>query len=61
MTYNRNVKIHRFALLARLMKHGIIDNVDWSWIRVYVVRNHFLPLDVDIHDCWFLKPLFSVI
>ncbi len=59
MTYNRNVKIHRFALLVRLMKHGIIDNVDWSWIRGYEVRNHFLPLDVDIHDCWFLKPLFT--
>ena len=59
MTYNRNVKIHRFALLVHLMKKGIIQNVDWSWIRGFEVRNHFIPKNIDLFDCWFLKPLFD--
>ena len=59
MTYNRNVKIHRFALLVHLKKQNIIENVDWSWIRGFEVRNNFMPTDVDLLDCWFLKPLFN--
>lgn len=59
MTYNRNVKIHRFALLVHLTKKNIIQNVDWSWIRGFEVRNHFIPKDIDLLDCWFLKPLFD--
>lgn len=59
MTYNRNVKIHRFALLVHLMKQNIINNVDWSWIRGFEVRNSFIPKDIELTDCWFLKPLFN--
>ena len=59
MTYNRHVKIHRFALLVHLIKLKIIDNVDWSWIRGFEVRTNFLPKNINLSDCWFLKPLFN--
>ena len=35
MTYNRMPKHHRFALLVHLMRHNILDNTDWSWLRGY--------------------------
>jgi hypothetical protein len=59
MTYNRHVKIHRFALLVKLMKHNIIDNTDWTWVRGYEVREHFLKSDIDLSESWYLKPLFN--
>jgi hypothetical protein len=59
MTYNRMVKIHRFALIVKLMKYNLINEVDWSWIRGYDVRNNFLPAGINLHDCWFLRPLFT--
>jgi hypothetical protein len=59
MTYNRMVKIHRFGLIVKLMKYNLIDEVDWSWIRGYDVRNNFLPVGINLRDCWFLRPLFT--
>jgi hypothetical protein len=59
MCYNRNVKSHRFATLVRLKKQNIIDNVDWSWIRGYEVRKNFLPINVDLKECWFLLKIFT--
>jgi len=59
MCYNRSVKIHRFALLVYLIKHNIIDSVDWSWIRGYEVRDHFIPKDTILSESWFLKTFFN--
>jgi len=59
MTYNRQVKIHRFALLVKLMKHNIIDNIDWSWIRGYEVKEHMLPPNTDFFNSWYLKSHFT--
>ncbi len=42
MSYNRKVKIHRFALLVYLMYHNIVDDTDWSWIRGYEMRELFI-------------------
>lgn len=33
MSYNRNLKAHRFFFLCLLKKHNILDSVDWSWLR----------------------------
>ena len=33
MSYNRNLKAHRFFFLCLLKKQGILDNTDWSWLR----------------------------
>lgn len=33
MSYNRNLKAHRFFFLCLLKKHRLLDNVDWSWLR----------------------------
>lgn len=33
MSYNRNLKAHRFFFLCLLKKQGILDNIDWSWLR----------------------------
>jgi hypothetical protein len=33
MSYNRNLKAHRFFFLCLLKKHGLLDNTDWSWLR----------------------------
>ena len=41
MSYNRKVKIHRFALLVYLMYHNIVDDTDWSWIRGYEIKELF--------------------
>lgn len=41
MSYNRKVKIHRFALLVYLMYHNIVDDTDWSWIRGYELKEQF--------------------
>jgi hypothetical protein len=59
MTYNRQVKIHRFALLVKLMKHNIIDNIDWSWIRGYEVKEHMLPPNTNFFNSWYLKSHFT--
>lgn len=59
MCYNRNVKIHRFALLVHLMKNNIINSVDWSWIRGNEVREKFILKDESLSLSWFLKPLFN--
>lgn len=60
MTYNRHVKIHRFALLVKLMKYNIIDNTDWTWVRGYEVRQNFLQSGIDLSESWYLKPLFNI-
>jgi hypothetical protein len=59
MSYNRQVKIHRFALLVKLMKHNIIDNIDWSWIRGYEVKEHMLPPNTNFFNSWYLKSHFT--
>ena len=59
MTYNRHVKEHRFALLVHLMKHNILDNIDWSWIRGYQVNEHNLINNENLNNSMFLKKLFT--
>jgi hypothetical protein len=59
MSYNRQIKIHRFALLVNLMKHNIIDNVDWSWIRGYEVKENMLPPNTNLFNSWYLKSHFT--
>jgi hypothetical protein len=33
MSYNRNLKAHRFFFLCLLKKHKLLDSIDWSWLR----------------------------
>ena len=33
MSYNRNLKAHRFFFLCLLKKYNLLDNIDWSWLR----------------------------
>ena len=33
MSYNRNLKAHRFFFLCLLKKHGLLGSIDWSWLR----------------------------
>lgn len=33
MSYNRNLKAHRFFFLCLLKKYNILENTDWSWLR----------------------------
>jgi len=47
MTYNRMPKFHRFALLVHLMRHNILDNTDWSWLRGYELSELYLGRESD--------------
>jgi hypothetical protein len=38
MCHNRSPKTHRYTLLVMLMKHGILENVDWSLIMGWSKR-----------------------
>ena len=59
MCYNRSVKSHRFGLLGHLMRHNIIDTIDWSWIRGYEIMKHYLKSEHDLMNSWFLNEIFS--
>ena len=59
MCYNRHIKEHRFALLIRLMKNNILDNVDWSWIRGYQVSENNLINDENLNESVILQKLFT--
>lgn len=59
MSYNRHVKEHRFALLVRLMKNKILDNVDWSWIRGYQINENNLINHENLNQSEILKKLFT--
>jgi hypothetical protein len=47
MTYNRMPKFHRFALLVHLMRHNILDNTDWSWLRGYELSELYSGRELD--------------
>jgi hypothetical protein len=55
MTYNRMPKFHRFALLVHLMRHNILDNTDWSWLRGYELNELYSGRESDfiqyLHQC----------
>jgi hypothetical protein len=59
MCYNRAVKNHRFALLVHLMKHNIIDTIDWSWIRGHEVMQRFISFEDNLLQNTFLRPVFN--
>lgn len=53
MSYNRNLKAHRFFFLCLLKKCKILDNTDWSWLRGDEMQKF-----VEIPD-WFYQQLMN--
>lgn len=49
MTFNKEDKKHRYALLIKLMKHNLLDDTNWS----------FLPTNRDRIDTEKLKQIFN--
>jgi len=53
MSYNRNLKAHRFFFLCLLKKHNILENIDWSWLRGDEMQKFF-----EIPD-WFYNQIMN--
>jgi hypothetical protein len=53
MSYNRNLKAHRFFFLCLLQKQRLLDTIDWSWLR-----GDEMSKFIEIPD-WFYQQLMT--
>lgn len=57
MVHNRALKSHRLGILCLLKKYNILDNVDWSLLRAYQIKNLITPNGFMVD--WFFSDVFN--
>lgn len=57
MVHNRALKSHRLGILCLLKKYNILDNVDWSLLRAYQIKNLITSNGLMVD--WFFGDVFS--
>jgi hypothetical protein len=54
MTHNRKLKSHRVGLICLLKKYNLLDNIDWSLLSGFELKNMFDKNGI-FHFDWFFK------
>jgi hypothetical protein len=57
MVHNRSLKSHRLGILCLLKKYDVLENVDWSLLRAFQIKN-LINSDGNIVD-WFFQYVFN--
>lgn len=57
MVHNRALKSHRLGILCLLKKYNILDNIDWSLLRAYQIKNLITSNGLMVD--WFFGDVFS--
>jgi len=57
MVHNRALKSHRLGILCLLKKYNILDDVDWSLLRAFQIKNLITSKGFIVD--WFFKDVFN--